>query len=60
MLENIPLKELQRKDFHRYVAKRKGQVQPATVNRDVATLSKKVALRAARGVHLRQWGACAP
>ena len=40
MLGNIPLKEFQRKDLHRYVAKRKGQVQPATVNRDIAALSK--------------------
>ena len=40
MLGNIPLKEFQRKDLHRYVAKRKGQVQPATVNRDIATLNK--------------------
>ena len=39
MLGSIPLKEFQRKDLHRYVAKRKGKVQPATVNRDIAALS---------------------
>lgn len=39
MQGNIPLKEFQRKDLHRYVAKRKGQVIPATVNRDIAALS---------------------
>ena len=39
-LGNIPLKEFQRKDLYRYVAKRKKQVQPATVNRDIAAISK--------------------
>ena len=39
MLGNIPLKEFQRKDLYRYVAKRKGQVQPATANRDIVALS---------------------
>ena len=59
MLGNIPLKEFQRKDLYRYVAKRKEQVKPATVNRDIAAISKKVALRAARGAHMGQEGACA-
>ena len=40
MLGNIPLKEFQRKDLYRYVAQRKKQVQPATVNRDIAAISK--------------------
>ncbi len=40
MLGNIPLKEFQRKDLHRYVAKRKRQVKPGTVNRDIAAISK--------------------
>ena len=40
VLGNIPLKEFQRKDLHRYVAKRKKQVKPATVNRDIAAISK--------------------
>ena len=40
VLGNIPLKEFQRKDLYRYVAKRKKQVQPATVNRDIAAISK--------------------
>ena len=40
MLGNIPLKEFRRKDLYRYVAKRKEQVQPATVNRDIAAISK--------------------
>ncbi len=40
MLGNIPLKEFRRKDLYRYVAQRKKQVQPATVNRDIAALSK--------------------
>ena len=40
MLGNIPLKEFQRKDLYRYVAKRKKQVKPATVNRDIAAISK--------------------
>ena len=40
MLGNIPLKEFQRKDLHRYVAQRKKQVKPATVNRAIAAISK--------------------
>ncbi len=40
VLGNIPLKEFQRKDLYRYVARRKKQVQPATVNRDIAAISK--------------------
>ena len=40
MLGNIPLREFQRKDLHRYVAQRKKQGQPATVNRDIAAISK--------------------
>ena len=40
MLGKIPLKEFQRKDLHRYVAQRKKQVQPATVNRAIAAISK--------------------
>ena len=40
MLGNIPLKEFQCKDLYRYVAKRKKQVQSATVNRDIAAISK--------------------
>ena len=40
MLGNIPLKEFQRKDLHRYIAQRKKQVQPATVNRAIAAISK--------------------
>ncbi len=39
-LGNIPLKEFQCKELHRYVAKRKGQVKPATVNSDSAATSK--------------------
>ena len=39
-LGNIALKEFQRKDLHRYVAKRKRQVKPATVNLDIAVISK--------------------
>ena len=39
-LGHIPLKKFQRKDLHRYVAKRKRQVKPATVNRDIAAISK--------------------
>ena len=41
MLGNIPLKEFQRKDLYRYVAKRREQVKSATVNRDIAAISKK-------------------
>ena len=40
VLRDIPLKEFQHEDLHRYVAKRNGQVQPATVNRDIVALSK--------------------
>ena len=40
MLGNIPLKEFQRKDLHRYVAQRKKQVKLATVNRAIAAISK--------------------
>ena len=40
MLGNIPLKEFQCKDLYRYVAKRKKRVQPATMNRDIAAISK--------------------
>ena len=40
MLGNIPLKEFQRNDLYRYVAKRKKQVKPATVNRDIAAISE--------------------
>ncbi len=40
MLGKIPLKEFQRKDLHRYVAQRKKQVKPATVNRAIAAISK--------------------
>ena len=40
MLGNIPLKELHRKDLYRYVAKRQKRVKPATVNRDIAAISK--------------------
>ena len=40
MLGNIPLKEFQRKDLYRYVAQRKKQVKPATVNRAIAAISK--------------------
>ena len=40
MLGEIPPKEFQLKDLHRYVAKPKGQVLPATVNRDIVALSK--------------------
>ena len=40
ILRNIPLKEFQCKDLHRYVAQRKKQVKPATVNRAIATTSK--------------------
>ena len=58
MLGNIPLKDFQRKDLYRYVAKRKEQVKPATVKRDIAAISKKVALRAARGV--RKWTGATP
>ncbi len=39
-LGHIPLKEFQRKDLHRYVAKRERQVRPGTVNRDIAAISK--------------------
>ena len=39
-LGNIPLREFQRKDLHRYVARRKKQVQPATVKRAIAAISK--------------------
>ena len=39
-LGSIPLKEFQRNDLHSYVAKRKRQVKPATVNRDIAAISK--------------------
>ena len=40
LLGNIPLKEFQRKDLYRYVSQRKKQVKPATVNRDIAAISK--------------------
>ena len=40
MLGNIPLKEFQRKDRHRYVAQSKKQVKLATVNRAIAAISK--------------------
>ena len=40
MLGTIPLKEFQRKDLHRYLAQRKKQVKPATVNRAIAAISK--------------------
>ena len=40
MLGKIPLKEFQRKDLHRYVAQRKKEVKPATVNRAIAAISK--------------------
>ena len=40
MLGNIPLKEFQRKNLHRYVAQRKKQVKLATVNRAIAAISK--------------------
>ena len=39
-LGKIPLKEFQHKDLHRYVAQRKKQVKPATVNRAIAAISK--------------------
>lgn len=54
MLGNIPLKEFQRQNLYRNVAQRKKQVKLATVNRSIVAISNKVALRAARGVHMRQ------
>ena len=59
MLGNIPLKEFQRKDLHRYVAQTKKLVKSATVSRAIAAISKKVALRAARRVHMGQANPCA-
>ena len=59
MLGNISLKE-----FHPMTGSatsRDGrQVQPATVNWDITAISKRVALRAARGVHMGQPEPCAP
>ena len=40
MLRNTPLKEFQRKDPPRYVARRRKQVQPARGNRAIAVTSK--------------------
>ena len=40
ILGKIPLKEFQRKDLYRHGAQRKKQGKPATVNRDVAAISK--------------------
>ncbi len=58
MLGEIPLKEFQRKDLHRYVAQRKKQVQPATVNRDIAALSKLFPTRwsVGRSTRIRSFG----
>ncbi len=42
MLGNITLKEFQRKDLYRYVAQRKKQVKPATVNRAIANIELDV------------------
>ena len=40
VLGHIPLKDFQRKDLYSYVAMRKKQVSPATVNRDISAISK--------------------